>query len=268
MRNAFIVLLLILQGIGVVAQTTRDEGDPGEQKPSAKAKILVVPYDERMFNAESDITRSISAETGQNYKQMQSAFRRGAVDQMRRAFAGQYEVITLLDDTVKMKKDLGLVYNMTATEFIPVNSPLNPAPVAKTDNKNPKAPGGIQKGQVVAPPDEGEKFMNTKILSANLIPYLKEKYKCEYIVFLNQLDLQNDLGADPLNMQGNTNFKRMVVIHYTIFSCATNQRVAMGKVAQRFENTVNSPKRIVDGPLSTISQTIYRNHAAAVKPKK
>jgi hypothetical protein len=278
MKRAVLFQFLIFMLISAVisAQTTTRTNDSAGNNPpvnsNGKANVLVIPWHPKMFNGSSDVTKTISANTGQNYNQIQEALRKGMCDQFRRAFSGQYNVTTLLDDTAKMKVDLMYCYNVTTTEYIPVNSPLNPvtAPQQKGDAKKGalKTTTGVKNGQVQVEQQEGEKFMNTVIISPNLLAHLKKNYNCDYVIFMNQMDLQNELGSDPYNTVGSTDFKRSATLHYTIFNTATGKRVAMGKAKGLFSNNVNTSKKIIDQAFAPIGTAVFNKFKAALAPAK
>ncbi len=245
------------------AQTTKDPNSKGDPASTAKTKILIVPWEPRMFNCNSDISRAISNETSQKYGQVQEALRKGMVEQLKRAFGSDYNVVSLIDDTAKMKGDLNYVYNYTSMSYVGVNSPLNPT---KEDSARMKQQTGLKNGQVAVQAAEGEKFMTTVVLSPNLLAYLKKKYKADYVLFLNQVDLENDLGADPYNTEGKSEFNRKAAAHWTIFSTSTGKRVAMGKNKGTFSSTTNTPKKIIDGAFAMIAKAINEKFVAALKP--
>lgn len=262
----FFVLFVTVFSLNLTAQTTtKNDGTTTSTSAVKKTKVLVIPWDPKMFNCSSDITRAISSETGQKYNQIQESMRKGMVEQMKKAFGSGYTVTSLLDDTAKMKADLHYVYTCTSISYTPVNFPLN---ATKADSAKLKAAPGIQKGQVQTSVDETDKFMNTVLLSPNLLGYLKNKYGVEYVVFFNEVDLENDLGTDPYNLQGKEDFTRSVVAHWTIFNTTDGKRIAMGKTKSNFSSTNNSPKKIIDGTFSTITKAIYTKFATAIKPKQ
>lgn len=276
MSRWYIVLFLfILSGVANAQVTTRSDSaaDTSTINKDGKTNILVVPWYPKMFNASSDVTKVISANTGETYNQIQESLRKGMCEQVKTTFGAKYNVITLLDDTAKMNIDLFYTYDVTRTEYISVNAPLNPPPPA-TDKKGGIKTGaagtttGIKNGEVQVQQQEGEKFMSTLVVSPNLLPHLKKIYKCEYVIFLNQLDMQNELGTDPFNTAGSTDFKRSATLHWTIFSTRTGNRVAMGKNKGTFANTVNTTKKIIDGAFSTISKAVYEKFNTALVPKK
>ena len=175
-------------------------------------------------------------------------------------FRKSYTVMSLLDDTAKMKKDLAYVYEVTSYSFDPVNATAkttSTATVTTTDKKNaPKAPTGVQKGQLAVATDDQEKFMNTVILSPNLLEYLKKKYKADYVVFVNELDLKNELGDDPYNTAGAQEVKRSASVHYAIVSTSTSKRVAAGKAKSFFSSKQNKPQKIIDAQFKAIAKSI------------
>ncbi|HTF06330.1 MAG TPA: hypothetical protein VK826_20000 [Bacteroidia bacterium] len=268
------LVLFCLISCGALAQSTTRTDSAAEQTTTkaanGKTNLLVVPWLPKMFNGSSDVTKDINTATGQTYAQIQEVLRKGMCDQFKKTFSAGYNVTTLLDDTVKMKVDLMYTYNVTTTEYISINAPLNPAPAPKKDVKNAAVATttGIKNGELQVQQAEGEKFMNTVILSPNLLDHLKKIYNCEYVVFLNQLDLQNDLGTDPYNTQQNTDYKRSAVLHWTIFSTKTGNRVAMGRTKGLFSNTINTPKKIIDGAFATVSKAVYDKFTLALTPKK
>lgn len=272
----YLFVCFLLAGSGVFAQsTTRTDSatDVTTTATNGRTNVLIIPWAPKMFNGSSDVTRDISTNTGESYNTIQEAFRWNMCDQMKRTFGTAYNVTTLLDDTAKMKVDLKYVYSVTATEYILLSSPLNPDPAPAPAKKEVKNAGtvtttGIKNGQVQVEQQEGEKFMNATILSPNLLDHLKKVYKCEYVVFLNQLDMQNDLGTDPYNTAGTTDFKRSTSLHWTIYSATTKKRVAMGKNKATFSNTFKTTKKISEASFGVVSKAVYEKFVTAITPKK
>jgi hypothetical protein len=274
MKHSFLVLALTVANSIAFAQTTTrtdSASDTGTKNTDGKTNVLIVPWAPKMFNGSSDVTKDISTTTGENYNTISESFRWGMCMQVKSAFSSAYHVTTLLDDTAAMNVDLSYTYNVTSTEYISVNSPLNPEPAK--DKKDVKQGGagsttGIKNGQVQVEMQEGEKFMNTVILSPNLLEHLKRTYKCEYVVFLNQLDMQNDLGSDPYNTAGTTDFKRSAALHWTIYSTSTKKRIAMGKSKATFANNLKTTKKIMDASFGVVSKAVYDKFVTALTPKK
>jgi hypothetical protein len=271
-RYLFVCFLFISSGVFAQSTTRTSDTTTAVKTTGANGKtnVLIIPWSPKMFNGSSDVTRDISKTSGENYNTIQEAFRWGMCMQMKTAFSTAYNATTLLDDTATMKVDLMYVYNVTSTEYISVNAPLNPEPAPKKDVKDGSAGSvtGIKNGQIQVEQQEGEKFMNTVLISPNLLDHLKKNYKCEYVVFLNQLDMQNELGTDGFNTAGNPDFKRSSALHWTIFSTTTKKRVAMGRNKATFSNTYKTTKKIMDASFGLVSKAVYDKFVIAITPKK
>jgi hypothetical protein len=259
------LIAFLLPFLAGAQPTTRNDGTTTTPPKSNKTKVLIIPWEPRMFNCNSDISRAVNAETGLKFGPMQEGFRKAFVDQLKKSFGANYNVISLIDDTAKMNKDLHYVYTCTTMSYTPVNFPLN---ATKADSARLKQQSGIQKGQVQTTEDEVDKFMNTIVLSPNLLGYLKKKYGADYVIFINEMDMDNDLGADPYNLGGAEEFKRSAIAHWTIFNTTDGKRVAMGKTKSTFSSSLKTTKKISDAAFPSIAQAIYSKFAAAVKPKQ
>lgn len=272
MRNYLLIFSCFIASATFAQSSTRADSaaDTLTYGVNGKTNVLIVPWAPKMFNGSSDVTRDISTNTGENYNTIQEAFRKGMCDQMKKSFSTNYNATSLLDDTLKMKVDLMYTYNVTTTEYIPITSALNPDPAAKKDVKNggTTSTTGIKNGQIQVEQQEGEKFMNTVVLSPNLLSHLRKVYHCEYVVFLNQMDMQNDLGTDPYNTTGTTDYKRSAALHWTIFNTRTGKRVAMGKNKALFSNTLKTTKKIMDAAFGTVSKAVYDKFVVGITPKK
>lgn len=265
------ILLALLSSTGIFAQSTTKDPDAGKSTSTAssKPKVLFVPFNVKMYMSEIDM--SINKETNMNYHQIRDGFRSGLMKSLMSEFRKNYNVVSLLDDTVKMKKDLAYVYEVTTSSY----EPVGPATAKKeatapttTDGKNtPKTPTGVKKGQIEVQTEDQDKFMATLILSPNLLGYLKKKYNADYVVFISELDLKNELGEDPYNMSGAQEYKRSACVHYTVVSTATSKRIAAGKAKSVFSSTMNKPQKIIDNQFSAIAKTILAKLTEATKPK-
>lgn len=274
MSRCYLLVCLLFVSSALFAQSTTRTSDTATDVKTTgangKTNVLIIPWSPKMFNGSSDVTRDISTNSGESYNTIQEAFRWGMCMQMKATFSTAYNATTLLDDTASMKVDLMYVYNVTTTEYIYVNAPLNPDPAPKKDIKDGATVSttGIKNGQIQVEQQEGEKFMNAVIISPNLLDHLKKTYKCEYVVFLNQLDMQNELGSDGFNTAGSTDFKRSSALHWTIFSTTTKKRIAMGKNKATFSNTLKTTRKIMDASFGLVSKAVYDKFVIAITPKK
>lgn len=262
-------LLLLLSPAIVVAQTTtrdasKDSAGNTPASPGAKTNIVLVPMYPTMFNVDSDISQAMTKASGQNFDQVRATFNKALIDQLRKQFGTSYKITSLLDDTVKMKADLRYVYANTTNEWTVVGSPLNPPPVPAGTAQKPS--GGVKNGQVQAQSAQGDRFMNVRMNNNEVLEMLKTKYNAQYVIFVNQLDLKNDLGSDPYNLNGTQTFKRSAVIHFTVFSTATSKRIAAGKVKSEFANTDNTPRAVIQKAFPSLIRQVHFRYQEGLKP--
>ncbi|TND10403.1 MAG: hypothetical protein FD123_45 [Bacteroidetes bacterium] len=261
--------MLSVGGAAQTSTTTKGDTKPVQKQPvpaaTTKTKVLIVPFSPRMYMSEIDM--SINRETSMNYRQIREGFRVGLNKAIAQEFRKTCTVVSLLDDTVKMKKDLDYVYEVTSCSYDPVGTATKQqaAPKKDTSKNPPKTATGVKKGQLAVETNDQEKFMNTLILSPNLLTYFKKKYGADYIVFVNELDLKNELGEDPYNMSGSDDYRRSASAHYTVVATATGKRIAAGKAKSFFSAKTNKPQKIIDGQFSSISKTIFEKFEAGRK---
>jgi hypothetical protein len=269
MHNFRLFLLLLLSPALLTAQTTtRDTGKDSAggtlTSPGGKTNIVLVPMYPTMFNVDSDISQAMSKASGQNFDQIRATFNKALADQLSKQFGSTYKIISLLDDTVKMKADLRTVYANTTNEWTLTGSPLNPPPASAGTPTKP--PAGVKSGQVQAQTAQGDRFMNVRMNNSIALDLLKKKYNAQYVIFVNQLDLKNDLGSDPYNLNGTQTFKRVAVLHFTIYSTATAKRIAAGKVKSEFANTENAPRAIIQKAFPGLMRQVHFRYQEGLKP--
>ncbi len=248
-------LLALLSGVKVYSQTTigheSQPKDKSERMPIAvkKHKILLIPFEPKMYMSEID--HKINAETEWNQKQIRAAFREGVDDQLYKALKQHFEVLSLLDDTTKYKKDLNKIYgNITYKyEKIPDQEHYTP-PKEKENDKS-----GIKNGQIVTESNTTARFMNTKIINAALVPELFAKYKTDVFLFINQIDITAAVPASTNDFS--TSGERKITLHYTVYTVDAKE-INSGIATVHFPPDVNNPGKISSAYFSKIASEINR----------
>lgn len=241
----FLFWLIIIHNFAKAQQATTRKDNKNEK--NTQDKILLIPFENKMYMSEIDFY--INKETKLNQKQIRYAFRDGLNEQLYHAFKKRkYEVIDLMSDTVKYQKDLKKIYGNITYDFVTVPDQNNYQPPKKEKQEK-----GIQQGQVVAVSETENKFMNTRVISPVLIPYLYEKYKAKYYVFINELDLKASAvnSTDIIPEQA----KRKIIVHYTIYS-ADAKEINSGIAETEAEKKDNDPNKIQKKYFSQIAETI------------
>ncbi|HXD92699.1 MAG TPA: hypothetical protein VNX01_05760, partial [Bacteroidia bacterium] len=175
-----------------------------------KHKIMVIPFEPKLYM--SQIDHKINAETKLSQKEIKEAFRKGINAELAKALKQKYEVLDLLKDTAKYKKDVLAIYKSITFEYEKVPDQSNyKAPVEEKGKKS----SVITNGQILAESNADARFMNAKVTSPALIPGLYAKHKTDLFLFINQLDIiSNQLAAGDIG----TSAERIITLHYTVFT--------------------------------------------------
>jgi len=210
-----------------------------------KHKIMIVPFENRMYLSEIDF--QINKESKLSARQIKSLMRDGMNEQLYRKLKPRMGVVDLLEDTVKTKKDLEDIYRFLSYQYQKVpNQEHYKAPEKEKQQK------AIEKGQLNVESNSDARFMNAKIKSASLVPYLYGKYKTDLYLFVNELDIKalNGPAADM-----NTNAARKIVLHYTVYTYDAKE-INSGIAEVDLPPSVNNPNKIINSYFSQLADLI------------
>jgi hypothetical protein len=219
-----------------------------ERETAAAHKAMLIPFEPKLYMSEID--RTINLETKLSAREIKHKFRDGLNDQIYKAFkASKYNVVDLMEDTSKYKKDMENVYQYISYEYLKVPDQTNyKAPKKEKEEKK------VDKGQLVVETNGDARFMNAKITNPKIVPGLFNKYKTDVFVFINQLDIKAGGYKDPLDpREGNPN--RKITVHYTVYT-VDGKEINSGIVEEEFDPTLNIPKKIIDKHFSKIALVI------------
>jgi hypothetical protein len=248
----FLLLICIISPLFLKAQE-------GVRNTTAKkeiaGKIMIIPFEPQMYMG--DIGEKIYIESKWNYKQLTEYFRRQLDNQLKLKLQSiESPVVSFYIDSAKTAKDLGYIYKSTVISFDLVEKPTAPT----VENKKQS---GVKNGQLAVEVSNDKKFTNTKFSDKELIPFLNKKYKSEYFIFINELDIRTvsesyDLASDT--------YQREVTVHYTIVD-HNSKLIAAGATSSKFSSKINDPKKIVSLTFSPIANFIAAKLDAVIHPK-
>lgn len=253
------VFFLALAGSSVFSQTTiSNSGKPNLSEEtsirSTKHKLLIIPFEPRMYM--SQIDHKINEETKWNQRKIKESFRFGLDEELYKSIKKRMDVMSLLDDTVKYKKDLIATYQKLGYKFdkIPDQTKYQ-APKSEKEQKY------LQKGQLIADSDVDGKFMNAQLKDKALLPGFNSKYKTDLFLFINQLDITTStIGLSNKSV-------RTATVHYTVFT-KDGKEINSGISTVSFPYDVNNPGKISGKYLSKIADEIALRIEKALLPLK
>ncbi|MBA3663739.1 MAG: hypothetical protein H0W61_05970 [Bacteroidetes bacterium] len=230
-------------------KTINSKDNTSREDPSAH-KVMLIPFEPRLYLGEID--HNINLETKLSAKEIKYKFRDGLNEQLYKAFkTNKFNVVDLMDDTTKYKKDIEGIYQYLSYDFQKVPDQANYQPPKKEKDQKK-----IEKGQLNVESNTDARFMNAKVTNAKVIPLLFGKYKTDLFVFINQLEIKASNSRGPAEL-GEGNGNRHIVVHYTIYTHDAKE-INSGIAEEEFEATLNNPKKIIDKYFSKIAATIVQ----------
>jgi hypothetical protein len=261
-RYYFLIFGLTCNILAGQNKTIGTKEKAARENTSASHKAMLIPFEPKLYLSEID--HNINFETKLTPREIRNKFRDGLNEQLYKAFKNSnYNVVDLMNDTARYKKDIEGIYQYIAYDYLKVPDQENyKAP------KKEKAEKKIEKGQLYVETNSEERFMHSRVTDARVVPLLYAKYHSDVFVFINQLDLKAG-GNNNTPYQGSS--KRRIVVHYTVYTYDARE-INSGIAVEEFEPTLNNPKKIIDRHFSNIASTIvYRVNKGltpASKPAK
>jgi hypothetical protein len=220
-----------------------------------KHKVMLIPFEPKLYM--SQIDHKINAETKLTQKEIKEVFRKGINAELAKTLKQKYEVLDLLKDTAKYKKDILAIYKNITFNYEKVPDQSNyKAPVEEKGKKGT----AITNGQILVETNADARFMNAKVTNPALIPSLYAKHKTDLFLFINQLDIiSNQLAVGDMG----TSAERIITLHYTVFTVDAKE-INSGTCSIKFPADVNAPVKIISGYVSKLGIEITRRIALAL----
>ncbi len=191
---------------------------------SEVAKVLLVPYEEKMFL--SDVNREVNKLTGLELAEIKRIFREGLCQIVARESDGQTEVLDLLNFGDRgSQEDISYIlhsvgYNFEEVKPLPVDvvektktGKIIESITTKEEAEQQGRGAYTEEGEIKSWYDKKERFMNVQVYNDELIPFLVEKYECDYILFINQLDIK---VMRDVNRDNGQTWARRIMIHFSL----------------------------------------------------
>jgi hypothetical protein len=203
----------------------------------------------------SDSDPDIAIESQMEMPEMRKAFRDGLVKALNKNFAEVYDVKgTQSDFVIEADRDMDVIYHSLLFETDSTYPSKNPKKFAVKDTITPKL-----KDAAKLKPEKH--YINIGIADQTLSPDLSEKFKSDYFIFINELDIKTNFD-DCLNLALKI-YRRDLKVHYSIFDRHGKQ--VYGDVAvAHFESNANDVNEIIDKNFPQISDYILKSFSRAI----
>ncbi len=256
LKSRIIVLLLV---VFCALQSAMAQDTAALDTSYKYKKVMIIPFEEQMYLCQ--IQNLLANESQMNTAQIIRSFRYSIASSMQNEFLYLYSTTSLIHLVEDSLKDLRRVYGSISRTYDAV--PEEPKeenkkglPLLKNFERKKKEDNEkthIQNGQIVSHYDNTPRFMNAVIKDKKLLPYLYKKYGTDLFVFINEMDIENDL-SDPYKVAEN-NYMRILKFHYTIYNFK-GKMVGMGVVSTTFPSTENNVGNIVKNYFPLITKQL------------
>ena len=245
----FLLLSFCIRAQESTRNTASDEKNVG-------LKILLIPFEPNLYMDECGINAKINQQTKWSFNQIRENFRHQLDNHIKLKLQSTGTVISFYSDSLKMAKDLDYIYKSTNVSYDLVEKPTDATAVAekKRDVKN---------GQIIVEMNTDKKFMNTKINNPELLSYLMKKYKTDYFIFINELDIKSDMNSYDI---ATDSYQRELAVHYSILD-KSGKTISAGIANSSFSSKENNPKKIASHGFSLVATTIAAKLETIVNPK-
>ena len=246
----FCFLFLIINFLSAQEGTRNTATSSGE----LTGKILLIPFEPKLYMSEIDM--KINQQTKWKFEQIRENFRHQLDAQLKSKLQSIGSVVSFYSDSSKTFKDLSYMYKSTRLAVDLVDKPSQSSDPEKKQS-------GIKNGQIQVEMNNDRKFMTTKISDNEVLPYFSNKYKSEYFVFVNELDIKSVPDSYVISTDS---YMREVSVHYTIID-KSGKTISAGLLSSRFSSKENNPKKIVTNCFVPIATTISSKLSDIINPK-
>jgi hypothetical protein len=233
----YVLTLALILSVGTIYAQDNSMRPAGQDAPEfnvAGNKVLIIPYEPRLYM--SRIDGKIAQKTGLTMYQIKQRMRLGLNHKMFAEADKTHTPISLLDsEDPEAQQDLMYIYNSIGYKYevMPVidedEADEPKTGVQKLAGLFTDRNGGddvIETGNNNAPPrqeyQQEERYMNTTVINPNLFTYLAGRYEADMFVFINQLDITEEIKDAGYSYAKNANLRRLKV-HYTVFTISGEQ---------------------------------------------
>lgn len=235
--KAILFVGALLLGFQMFSQD-QTKGYESQWSEREQATVLLVPYEQKMFL--SDVSREIGNNTGLELAEIERLFREGTCQMISNVGSESYQFIDLLnDETTSAADDMEYIFNSIQWKYEKVPPPptektktqkwLDKVSTRKVEDQRGRGVQ-VEEGEIETYYDEKQRFMDVLVLNDKLVPYLVDTYDCDFLLFINELDIK---VLRDFNRENGQTWDRMVKIHYSILN-RTGEKVFASAAYYRY----------------------------------
>jgi hypothetical protein len=204
----YIFAFILFVASAQFAYAAKTDSTSAVERPS----VLVIPYMPAMHLSDAD--PDIAAGSEMDMMEIRSALRRSLIKALNKNFTEVSDVRSFSNEFVKEdNRDLDILYHSLMFGSDTVYPVKNPSLYAVKDT--------TQKNKTSSKQKRDTKYINVEIADQMLVQDFAKKYKADYLIFLNEIDIKTHFD-DCINLAMKI-YRRDVKVHYSIFDKSGKQ---------------------------------------------
>lgn len=273
-KNLIVFILCAVASFQAAAQDETYETRKNKEHKIDSADMLLgevyaIPFQDELFNCM--FSREIMSENNVEFHELRSLMKNALMKNLTGALSDSLTALsyTKMPDATQKQNDFATANTMSYVyRELPAGTQEEEKKSLKdrlkTKKKRKKKEEGtyIKDGQIVTERSKNEKFMDVEFKNDDLLFFLREIHKTQFIITINQFDMTIPPNAGQLQIQ-HGKFERQIRAHYSIFNTA-GEHIHGGIATVSFPPNENNLKVINEEVLAELTRGLSATFYAAI----
>lgn len=258
-RLIFSLIVLLFVGFQAKAQSSLEAApvDTTINKDSTQQlSILIVPFNPAMYFSDAD--KDISEQSNVDQTKVKDKFS-GSLESTLNEHIGLYYDTKSISKQPDAVDDLDIIFGSINYKAETKQKEEAPKEEGEEESSAKKFFKGLKKtmnsvvGDTTQKAENTESYMNISFDDNRLIKFLTEKYKSEYVLFINQFEVKTDY-ENCIDLQLRK-YYREIKVHYTLVS-KDGKQVSGNVITLPYHSNENKVENIVKENFGEVSNQI------------
>jgi hypothetical protein len=191
-----------------------------------RPNVIVVPFHPNRYLSEID--RYIAEGTNYSFQHTRGFFRKGLDNAILIGAKEHNDFVSMHADDPVVNEDLDFIYKVVSPSAEPYTPPvvlddkgfkrkltMYWTKIQTNVDPGPEPGTRVERGQIVNVADNRELITKARIYNEIVFDSLVPKYKGDYFLFVNELNLMNAAGSQ--RELESEDFNRLIKVHYSVF---------------------------------------------------
>ena len=203
-----------------------------------RPNVIVVPFHPNRYLSEID--RYIAEGTNYTFQHTRGFFRKGLDNAILIGAKEHNDFVSMHADDPVVNEDLDFIYKVVSPSVEPYAPPvvlddkgfkrkltMYWTKIQTNVDQGPEPGTRVERGQIVSVADNRELITKARIYNEIVFDSLVPKYKGDYFLLVNELNLMNAAGSQ--RELESEDFNRLIKVHYSVFDKNGNELFSLVK---------------------------------------